>query len=72
MTIREIFFDDISKIYGGTPKKFSIFSPEIFCQRIDMKSQEFSATYVKPLGRERHRKKVQVKLTSPPLRDRVK
>ena len=57
---------------GVHPKKISIFFPEIFCQRIDRKSQEFSATYVKPLGHDRHRKKVRVKLTPPPVRDRVK
>ena len=40
---------------GGYPlKKISNFFTEIFCQRIDRKSQEVSATYVKPLGRERH------------------
>ena len=57
---------------GVPPKKISNFFPEIFCQRIDRKSQEVSATYVKPLGRDRHWKKVQVKLTTPPVRDRVK
>ena len=39
---------------GVPPKKISNFFPEIFCQHIDRKSQEVSATYVKPLGRERH------------------
>ena len=39
---------------GVPPKKNSNFFPEIFCQRIDRKSQEVSATYVKPLGRDRH------------------
>ena len=38
---------------GYPPKKFQFF-PEIFCQCIDRKSQEVSATYVKPLGRDRH------------------
>ena len=38
---------------GVPPKKISNFFPEIFCQRIDRKSQEVSATYVKPLGRDR-------------------
>ena len=57
---------------GVPPKKISNFFPEIFCQRIDRKNKEASATYIKPLGRDRHRKKVQVKLTPPPLRDRVK
>ena len=38
---------------GVPPQKFQIFPPEIFCQRIDRKSQEVSATYVKPLGRDR-------------------
>ena len=38
---------------GVPPKKISIFFPEIFCQRIDRKSQKVSATYVKPLGRDR-------------------
>ena len=42
---------------GVPPKKMSNFFPEIFCQRIDRKSQEFSGTYVKPLGRDRRRKK---------------
>ena len=42
---------------GVPPKKISNFFPEIFCQRIDRKSQEFLGTYVKSLGRERHRKK---------------
>ena len=45
----------------GTPQKISIFSPEIFCQRIDSKSQEVLATYVKQLGRDRLRKNVRVK-----------
>ena len=49
---------------GVPPKKISIFFPEIFCQLIDRKSQEFSATYIKLLGRERNRKKVRVILTS--------
>ena len=53
------------------PKKMSIFFPEIFCQHIDRRSQEVSATYVQPLGRDRHWKQVWIKLT-PPLRDRVK
>ena len=39
---------------GEPPKNISNFFPEIFCQRIDRKSQEISATYVKPLGRDRH------------------
>ena len=39
---------------GVPPKKISIFFPEIFYQLIDRKSQEFSATYAKPLGRVRH------------------
>ena len=51
---------------GGPPKKISKNFPEIFCQHIDRKGQEFSATYFKPLGRDRHRKKVRVKLTPPP------
>ena len=51
---------------GVPPKKISIFSPEIFCQCIDRKSQKVSATYVKPLGRDRRWKKVRVKLTPPP------
>ena len=38
---------------GVPPKKIPNFFPEIFCQRIDRKSQEVSATYVKPLGRDR-------------------
>ena len=51
---------------GVPPKKFNFFFPEIFCQHKDRKRQEFSATFVKPLGRDRHRKKVRVKLTLPP------
>ena len=39
---------------GVLPKKILNFFPEIFCQRIDRKSQEVSATYVKLLGRDRH------------------
>ena len=35
---------------GVAPQKISNFFPEIFCQRIDRKSQEVSTTYVKPLG----------------------
>ena len=50
---------------GVPAKKISNFFPEIFCQRIDRKSQEVSATYVKPLGRDKHRKKVRVKLNPP-------
>ena len=38
--------------FGG--KKISNVFPEIFCPHIDRKSQEVSATYVKPLGRDRH------------------
>ena len=38
---------------GVPPKKISNFFPEIFCQCIDRKSQEVSATYVKPLGHDR-------------------
>ena len=38
---------------GVPPKEIPNFFPEIFCQRIDRKSQEVSATYVKPLGRDR-------------------
>ena len=38
---------------GVPPQKFSIFFPEICCQCIDRKSQKVSATYVKPLGRDR-------------------
>ena len=33
---------------GVPPKKISNFFPEIFCQHIDRKSQEVSATYIKP------------------------
>ena len=47
---------------GVPPKKISNFFPEIFCQRIDRKSQEVSAAYVKPVGHDRHLKKVRVKL----------
>ena len=57
---------------GVPPKKILNFFPEIFCQRIDRQSQEVSATYVKPLGCDRHWKKVRVKLPPPPMRDRVK
>ena len=38
---------------GVPPQKISKFFTEIFCQRIDSKSQEVSATYVKPLGRDK-------------------
>ena len=51
---------------GVPPQKISNFFPEIFCQRIDRKSQEVSTTYVKPLGFDRRWKKVWVNLTPPP------
>ena len=57
---------------GYPLKKFKFSPPEIFCQHMDRKSQEVSATYVEPLGRDRHWKKVWVKLTPPSVRDSVK
>ena len=37
---------------GYSLKKIQKNFPGIFCQRIERKSQEVSATYVKPLGRD--------------------
>ena len=55
--------DFASKSKGHRQSCVFIFFPEIFCQRIDRKSQEVSTTYVKPLGFNRRRKKVWVNLT---------
>ena len=43
-----------------------------FGGHMERKSQEVSATYMKLLGSDRRWKKVRVKLTPPPMRDRVK